>query len=113
MKKTTAIATLLGLVLLITPPLALSQSVDSDATGNGGEYVNRITVTWMSDGSGAVSRTVRTRVTGTILRVVFKPSAGNLQPTDLYDAVLTDESGFDLLRGLGANLSNSVTTSIV
>lgn len=65
------------------------------------ENVGLTKFNWASDGTDQI-----TGLNGTILAVGFKPGSGGAQPTDLYDLVLTNELGVDVLGGLGANLSN-------
>lgn len=72
--------------------------------------VNRIAVSWTSDAAGVASESIA--IDGVILRVQFVPAGGGSQPTSLYDVTLLDEGGQDVLAGQGANLSNSVATSV-
>lgn len=66
---------------------------------------------WTSDAAGAVSGTL-VYVEGVIERVVFVPGTGGAQPTDLYDVVLNDVDGLDVLAAKGANLSNVNKTQV-
>lgn len=75
--------------------------------------VRKLSLTWTSDGSGDVNGNASPVFSGEILKVTFEPGSGGNQPSDLYDVVLNDEEGVDLLQGLGANLSNGNTTSVV
>lgn len=70
--------------------------------------VNKQYVDWTSNSSGTATATVI--LNGVLLAVVFKPNTSTTQPTDNYDVVVTDPQGYDILSGLGANLSNSATT---
>jgi len=72
--------------------------------------IRTLTLDWTSTAGGAVSGNLTGLISGVILRVVFKPGAGGNQPTDLYDVVLNDADGLDVLAGLGANLSNASST---
>lgn len=69
------------------------------------------TLTWVSHTDGVVDLDTH-RIVGEIQRVVFKPDGGGTQPTDLYDVLLKDASGVDVLAGQGANLSNASTTHV-
>ena len=75
--------------------------------------IKKVVWDWTSDASGDVSGTDTVTLSGQIMRVVFKPDSGGTQPTDLYDIVINDEEGVDVLAGLGANLSNSTASQVV
>lgn len=66
-------------------------------------------VVWTSDVSGAVSGNAFEVTKGELQQVEFAPGTGGTQPTDLYDVTLVSGNGNDLLRGSGANLSNTLT----
>jgi hypothetical protein len=68
--------------------------------------VKSLSLAWTSDASGAVNGIPTPHISGEILRVVFAPGAGGVQPTDNYDVTLLDGDGFDILQGLGANRDN-------
>lgn len=74
--------------------------------------VRKVTLAWTSSAGGAVSGNLTDYLSGALVRVVFIPGSGGVQPTDLYDVVLLDGSGLDLLAGQGANLSQSSTTHV-
>lgn len=76
------------------------------------ETVRKIKLDWLSSAGGAADGVTK-KLSGQILRVIFKPDAAGTQPTDLYDVVLNDEESVDVLAGLGANLSNANTTQVV
>lgn len=69
--------------------------------------VRSVSLAWVSSAAGAVSGIQSPQISGEILRVVFAPGAGGVQPTNLYDVTLLDQDGFDVLAGLGANRSNA------
>lgn len=71
--------------------------------------VTTSTIAWTSSTGGSYSGTVI--LNGVLLGVTFKPDSGGTQPTDLYDVVINDSLSVDILAGLGANLSNSTTTT--
>jgi hypothetical protein len=80
--------------------------------------VTKYSTTWISDAAGAVSGSVFTVKTGTILAVEFVPGVGATQPDDLYDLDYLDDLGisvFDNGAGatIGANLSNAVAQHFV
>ncbi|MBE9509141.1 MAG: hypothetical protein IMY86_13975 [Chloroflexi bacterium] len=71
--------------------------------------VKKLTFTWTSTSLG-VAGVVTTEVyDGRVLAVIQVPNLGN-PPTNLYDVVVNDADGFDVLHGLGANLSNAADT---
>lgn len=51
-------------------------------------------------------------VRGSIERVVFAPGPAPY-PTNLYDVTLKDANGFDVLAGLGQNLSSNTASQVV
>ena len=71
----------------------------------------KITFTWTSSAGGAADGATSGTYSGEIIRAVQVPDSGGTQPTDLYDVVLTDADGADVLHGLGANLSNAAATN--
>lgn len=74
---------------------------------NGSDVVKH-TFDWTSNGSGAATVASTLAVSGVIVRVVVIPSA-TVAPTALYDVTLTDADSVDVLAGLGANMSATVT----
>ena len=70
------------------------------------------TWSWTSDtGGNVISDDVRLSGPGEIVRVQIDP--GITSPTASYDMVITDTDSFDVLTGLGANLSATVTLNTV
>lgn len=70
---------------------------------------HKIVFDWLSDDSaGTVTATTSNKYNGLLVRAIFDPDAGDTQPSDAYDVVVNDADGYDLLNGLGANLSQSV-----
>lgn len=75
--------------------------------------VQTYSFTWTSSAGGAVSGILSPDIiSGQIVRAVFIPGAGGVQPTNGYSAQLTDGNGLDVLAGQGASLSNATTTNI-
>jgi len=69
--------------------------------------VTVLAIDWIAT-AGTVSAVIPD-VFGEIAKIVINP--GTPAPTALYDMLLNDPDGFDLLAGLGANLSATVTSS--
>jgi hypothetical protein len=80
--------------------------------------VEKITLSWTSSAGGAVSGHAFGPVSGEILRVVFIPGTGGVQPSNSYSVTLTllngdaNDDGLDLLAGQGASLANNANTTI-
>lgn len=73
--------------------------------------VKSVTFSWVSDATGDSAGT-SLKLSGQILRVVFKPSA-TAQPTNAYDITISDEDGLDILATLGGDLSNTTATQVL
>jgi hypothetical protein len=72
--------------------------------------VRLVKADWLSDAAGDVTENATTEhYSGVILYAAFVPDAGGTQPTDQYDVTVLDKNSLDVLNGLGANKSNSVT----
>ena len=69
--------------------------------------IYKISFDWTSSTAGAVSETTTYSYNAQVMRAIFAPDAGGTQPTDAYDVVVNDDDGYDVLHGLGANLSNA------
>ncbi len=82
----------------------------SDITLSDSRKIDSMSWAWTSSAGGAYSQ-VSLKESGTIERVVIDPSA--TAPTALYDIVLNDEDGHDVLQGMGLNLSATVTTQLI
>ena len=76
------------------------------------QTIRKYTISWTSDASGnATANTIV--LSGSIARINFVPGSGDTQPTDLYDLTLKDSDGIDILLGSGADLSNTIATTII
>jgi len=69
--------------------------------------VKKIQWDWLSDASGDANKATTNPYEGEILFAVFEPDSGGTQPTDQYDVVINDPDGYDVLVGVGADLSNA------
>lgn len=87
-----------------------AQSVTQARATGDNHPIRKITLSWTSDGAGAVSATIA-NINGEILRVVTNPDGTDI-PTDNYDIVLNDADGFDVLVGLAANRDTATTEAI-
>ena len=74
--------------------------------------IQKFTFDWLRDASGDVNGVLSIPLSGIIHRVTIVPDGGGTAPTALYDVVLNDVEGVDILNGKGANLSATVTTSV-
>lgn len=86
--------------------MAVAGSIVVTTSDLGGGYT-RYSVAWLSSAGGAVTENSFDVKRGNLRQVKFFPNAGGTQPTDLYDLTLPDADGFDVLAGVGANLSNA------
>lgn len=68
---------------------------------------NRVTFDFTSTAEGAAGDTTEELFNGAIEQVLFSPGSGDNQPSDDWDAVLTDSQGADMLCGRGADLDNA------
>lgn len=99
----------------MTATLTTTPTLLSPYTGvqpSAGPAVRTYSLAWGSAADGTVDLDTSVPIVGEILRVVFKPDSGGTQPTDLYDVVLKDAQGIDVLGGQGANLSNSSASHV-
>lgn len=78
----------------------------------GGPVVRKYTLAWVSHTDGTVDLDTSLSIYGEILRVVFVPNQAATQPTNLYDVLLKDADGIDVLGGQGANLANNANSSV-
>lgn len=78
----------------------------------GGPFVRACVLAWTSHTDGTVTLPAAVPLVGELLRAVFVPGAGGVQPTNLYDVTLEDAHGIDLLAGQGANLSNTAASHV-
>lgn len=66
--------------------------------------IRRVLFTWVSDASGNADGATTGTYSGEIVRAVHIPDTAGTAPTDLYDVVLNDDDGADVLHGTGANV---------
>lgn len=74
--------------------------------------MKKVTFDWTSDASGDVNGVLSAGLSGIIYRITFIPDGGGTQPSNLYDVVLNETDGFDVLNAKGANLSNVTSTTV-
>jgi hypothetical protein len=72
--------------------------------------VRKVVFTWLSSAGGAADGVTTEYHTGRVIYAAQLPDGGGTQPTDLYDVTVTDGDGVDVLKGLGADLSNAAPT---
>ena len=120
MKKLPLIATILTVFAFALPAHAVeSVTVTSASVGS---HMVKYTIAWVADGSGNVAdnpmgpispAAIGGSVAGYIVQVAFIPDSGGTQPDSLYDVVLEGYGDTaDMVGGNGANLSNTVSTTV-
>lgn len=72
--------------------------------------IHKITWTWLSSAGGAADDTTGAYYTGRVVRAVQIPDGGGTAPTTLYDVVVNDADGADVLQGTGGNLNIGTNT---
>lgn len=75
--------------------------------------IKKITFAWTSTAGGIASATTDEAYSGEVRRLVTKPGAAGVQPTDQYDVTVNDEDGTDALMSAGANRSNVNTEQVL
>jgi hypothetical protein len=75
--------------------------------------MRKVKAVLVSAADGSASGFTPTTVTGEVMRFVAIPDGGGTQPTNLWDVTLTDDDGYDIITGQGANLSNAAPTTVV
>lgn len=78
----------------------MAGTVVTTETQSGG--LRKVHFAWTCDSAGAADATTTGVYNGAIMRAIFDSAA---DVTAGYDVVLNDSDGYDLLNGLGANLS--------
>lgn len=73
-------------------------------------HIKKVVFDWTSSAGGAADATTEQFHTGRIIYAAQLPDSGGDQPTDQYDVTVVDADGVDVLKGLGANLSNAAGT---
>lgn len=78
--------------------------------------VKKVKFAWTSGTGGDVGAATKTSTnvfSGSIERLVTVPGTAGDQPTNLYDIVINDDDGNDVLMGAGANRSNAATEQVL
>lgn len=70
----------------------------------------RYSILWTSDGSGNVTQTLGTTITGVLAKVQLVPSGGTLAPSDAYTLSVTDSAGINQILGNGTTFSGSAAS---
>lgn len=68
------------------------------------DTIKEIVWEWTSTAGGAAGDVTTKTWTGAIIDVIQVPSGG-AAPSNLYDVVITDENGADVIGGNGANIA--------
>lgn len=74
--------------------------------------VKQITWTWTSSAGGAADLQTALPYDGKIECLGTVPNGGGTAPTDLYDIVINDEDGVDVLAAGGQNRSTSAVQAV-
>ena len=74
--------------------------------------VKKITFAWTSDALGDATAVTTQQYDGAIQRLVTVPGTAGDQPTNLYDVVVQDGDGVDVLFGEGEDRSNVNTEQV-
>ncbi len=82
-------------------------------TERGGYPLRRVKMVVVSAADGSASGTTVAKYNGEVVRFVAVPDGGGTQPSDQFDIALNDGDGYDILAGVGANLSNAAPTTKV
>lgn len=104
-----AVAIITAIGLAYTPEAQAAGSLTTTAISVGSSGVGRYALAWVSTAGGAVSGNALDIRAGYIFAVQFVPDGGGTAPTALYDVVLNDVRGVDLLSAGGADLSATVS----
>lgn len=89
----------------------MAATLTPTSSGHRRDGIRTMSLAWVSHTDGVVNLDTPA-VNGEILRVVIIPGAGGLAPTTLYDVLLNDAHGIDVLGGQGQNLSATVTSHV-
>jgi len=103
---------LIGLLILI-PSCVWAANMAVTQTHSKTNPVQKYSFDFLSDDAAGTASASTTRLNGVIGRVCFESDAGGTQPDDNWDVTLTDDTGFDILVGAGANVDRSATQCIV
>ncbi len=94
----------------------ITQKMQSWGSSRNGTWVMHFTLTCTGDSSdGSFPATVlgyKRAIRGARLEAM-ETNPGTTAPTALYDVTLTDDGGYDLLGGAGANRSATVTERVI
>lgn len=74
--------------------------------------VKVITLDWISDDAAGTATKALGTITGKLIALVTKPSGGGTAPTNLYDITITDAYSIDVLQGVGADRSSTLTQQV-
>lgn len=89
--------------------MAMSVTITEEMHGS----IKKVAFVIVSAADGTASGTTTYAHNGAVLRFVAVPDGGGTAPTNLFDVVLNDADGYDILAGQGANLVNTGPTTVV
>lgn len=95
-------------LLWVTSVWAVGTTTLSQSRNTGG--VRRIIFDWVSTAGGAVDGTLTAPVNGRVVAMITDP--GTPAPTTLYDIVIVNDEGFDILAAQGQNRSATLSEMV-
>ncbi len=90
--------------------MASAVTVTEEARQSG---FHKVTFAWTAHTDGVVTKVATTKTyTGKVEVLVTDPDDTDA-PTDDYDVTVTDDEGYDILAGAGANRDTAVTETVL
>ncbi len=74
--------------------------------------IQKVSWDWLSATGGAVTSAASGFFMGKIVRAILASDSGGTAPTNLYDVVIEDDDGLDVLAGAGANVTAAATVHV-
>lgn len=71
--------------------------------------VKKVSFDWLSDAAGAADAVTTATLNGRVIYAVYQSDGGGTAPTNLWDVTVKDDSGIDVLKGTGADVTSAAT----